>query len=346
MKKQFKQDVSGLWSFFPSPEGSFHSRILFLSLFLFQFFSACSEDTFEPGSDLENQAIIDQVNLYVNSGECAKAIELIEPLYHSEHSNDSVRVARASAHLCRSGLSSYFDFLNNVIENPLCSGSNCNAIWTTPTGYFTLSGGLTDANTLLFTQRKESALYAIDALQAVFEEGVVVPETYKINAGSYNIGSLRVEDRTDEANLFIFTAAMSAIGAIHNLFGQTSALPFTSNYYKRVELPWTDYADMDSDGCDYSSAVMNLIDVSEELTDILDTGVSSDIFSTLDTACATYCTVTCGFTAAECGTECSIKLRNRDSCLSDEIAQCHAAALVDFINTEANYGWPCEAGGC
>ena len=307
--------------------------------------TSCGKPDFDVGDEAGRQAIKDQANLYLNYGQCRDAIDVIEPLYNSEHSDDETRLIRAGAHLCNAGVSNYWGFISSLTGTSLCSGTDCTAIWTTPTELFTV-GALTASNKDELEIRRDSAYFAMDALRAVLREGVFPEDNYETSPGSYNVGSTRIQDRTDEANLYLVVASMAAVGAENNLWGQTAAKEFDSTYRRRADIGWNTAAKMDYNGCQYAAGVMNMLDSLVEFSSTLSIDVTTEAKTVLDTFCVTYCTTVCGIDAALCGNECPAEIRYRENCLDTNVLECNAAAIINFINTDASYGWPCVAGGC
>lgn len=339
---------------------SFSSAVAWVCvLFFYALFIGCSPAGLEDISNANSRrAVIEEVNRLLTQSNCDEAIRLITPLYDSKYSDNEIRMTWASAHACRAGLE-YIEFLLFLQNNTLCTIGNCNGLWTGLTKHF-YQGDLSSAQTRSdLTQAMYATWFSIEGLQATLSPGVVVPDHLQVNPGTNNVGSVLTAHRTDDANLYLLFVSMAEIGVTQNLYGQTQARPFQSNYLKTVYLPWINSGSIDQAGCAYASAILNMVDTAEVASATLDLSFDTNIITALDAACVAKCTTGtafggCGLSTAVCGSGCSVNLRNRYTCngdpqtgvVADAVAECSARAVVDFVNNSAAFGWPCVAGGC
>jgi len=314
------------------------------------------DDVDSPGG---RRAILDEVAIRLSYEECDQAVNLIEPLYNSSNTDNEVRMLRASAHGCKAGIkfTAMLSFLQGVT---LCSGGNCNGIWTALTEHFHIGNYVSPFPARLRISYS-SGNFAVDALHSTLLEGIVVPNFYKTNRGSSNVGSVLISHREEEANIYLLFTSMATIGNYQNAFGQNASRPFDSTYQKRILLPWegTDNTAMTEDGCSYASAVLNMVDAAVEVDRTLDLGIDTALLTALDTACVAKCIAPlvaegCALTADECGSACPDILRDRKVCMgdgtvgvsADTVSLCGARAIIEVINDSAAFGWVCAAGGC
>ncbi len=302
---------------------------------------ACGVPRYDPKSPEGKQAIIDETNSALTAGDCLKAIELIEPLYNSDQTDDEVRLVRASAHGCKANVN-FFKFLTDFVSNDL-SGTG---FWKTLAKLFP-STSVTDGIA-------ESGGYAQDALMAILKPGVIVSTPYRVNEDTQNPGTLVPADRTDESNIYMLIVSMATIGTLQNRYSATD----TSNYLKTRVLGykstatdgWAKAVNVDIDGCTFAASVMNMLDSfqqigasSEKLNKI--SGTITTLTSLMNTACEAGCQgiipTGCALAAGTC-TVCPVSLRNRNSCtgaVSDKNS-CAAAGISYLINTDLTAGWP------
>lgn len=304
---------------------------------LFGFSPGCGAPGYDINSPEGVAAIIEGVNLALTGGDCATALSLIEPLYNSGYSTNEVRLLRASAHGCNSGIQ-FFSVLSNLLGADLAGPG----FWTTMTQLF--PSDTSDS-------RAESTWYATDALQAAIPAGTVVPPSKAINVGTSNPGSLQASHRIADANAYLIFVAMANLGTYQNRYGNPYA-----NYKKRNDLPWALKSAVDEEGCSYAGSVLNLLDAIEETAGASSGSVQTalaNISTTFGTAIQTACELgcqgrdwdttagadpACAFAAGTC-TPCPTALRSRLSCVSDDQARCAAAGIVRFINEEPTNGW-------
>jgi len=68
---------------------------------------------FDLSKERGRRARIDEANFFLSKGNCTAAIEAIDPLYHSPHVDDEVRIIKASAHAC-AGTFNLFNVLSSI----------------------------------------------------------------------------------------------------------------------------------------------------------------------------------------------------------------------------------------
>lgn len=280
-----------------------------------------------PGDEAtsERQSIIAKVNAALNSGDCSTAIIEVEKLYRSAASNDEIRRLRASAHGCRTGLG-FFEKLEELVNADLST----NGPWRAITLMFPSTAG---------DQKMESAFFATDALQAWIRPEVVVFDPYRLTFDPFNPGSLRAADLELDANIYLLLTSMATIGTLHHRHGDPDA-----NGAPQDSLPWDSLSAVDTEGCGYVSALLNMSDSLGEIASSISqlSGVSSAVSSAtagFDAACQAGC--------AACGLSCSgcpDVLRHRSACdratpATAQIEACAAAGLVGNVMNNALVGW-------
>ncbi|MCM2279530.1 MAG: hypothetical protein NDJ89_15750 [Oligoflexia bacterium] len=311
----------------------------------------------EIGTDpVGKQAILDWVDIALSSGNCADAVAKIEPLLNSEESDNTVRMKAASAYACHAGIN-FFQTVTNISANSDAMTADFGAgFWPTMAKLFPSAGAGLD-------YRAEGAILAIDALQATLAPGIAILPSNRINAGSFNEGSLFATDRTSDANIFMIFNAMAAIGSFENRYG----VPDPVTYKKTALLPWKTAISvgMDEDGCAYVSSIFNLMDSLGATAGVVPANLATtlnlihdNLEFVLDGACAIGCKGTdpallpvelnrnnqwvnsgCSAAVTDCDA-CPAGLRDRTRCLKqdDDIISCAAAGVVNFINS-ADAGW-------
>ena len=301
--------------------------------------SACSVPRYDPATEEGKRGIIDAVNIALTQGDCSKAVELIEPLYNSKYTDNEVRLLRASAHACNAGVQ-FFPLVGELISSNIVGSG----FWMTMARLF--PSKINDI-------KVESGWFATDALMATLKGGTVLIPSTTINSGTDNPGSIKGQDRTNDANLFTFFVSLSTIGALQNRYSATNP----SNYHKTQVLGytaakpqgWALPANMTEEGCSFASALLNMVDSTANITNA---GLLQNAFSAIsnlgvafDAACEAGCTgalpTGCTFPAGSCAS-CPISLRKRDSCtpVDTDINSCAAAGIISFINTDPTLGWP------
>lgn len=304
-------------------------------------FSSCGSPEFSCDSDEGRRAIVAEVDQYLSSQDCTRALALIETYYPLPGcAADDIRQARAAANACAANIN-FFQLASDLGSNDIVG----NAIWVTLTQLFPSS--LTD-------QRLTGGQNAMDALFAIRRPGTLTPPQYLINSTSANPGTLVAAHRTEDSNTYSMLVAMALIGSLQNRYGAPLA-----NYHRGQKMGtsasfpngWETVGAVDVNACTYASAILTLFDsilqIGPTLTSSLgSTGVtlvaSATAFTTLlSVACDAGC-VTCGFAAGSC-TTCPIELRDRNSCtgIATDKASCSAAGIAQFMNsTPAGFGWP------
>ncbi len=122
------------------------------------FFNSCGSYR-DIQSDNGKQAVIEEANLYLNSGNCDKAIETLTPLYQSSRTDNEVRMVFSSAYACKAGFS-----MTRIITNLKGSGNIWNIIVSSL--YSNGSDGhyanFMEAATILRTTAPNGSLFAVD----------------------------------------------------------------------------------------------------------------------------------------------------------------------------------------
>jgi hypothetical protein len=193
----------------------------------------------------------------------------------------------------------------------------------------------------------------MDALQSVLIPGQVIVPAYETNATTFNPGSTLVSDRTTDSNFYLFFMTLAAIGGLENRYGAPDA-----SYNKTQNLPWTTAATVTDDGCEFASAIVNMVDALEasisNMTGGLATGaqnIETAFSATINLACHYGCTNTvppiAGWQASGCTvtTDCStcpLSLRDRTQCVFNTVptdqTSCAAAGIVNMVNVSP-VGW-------
>jgi hypothetical protein len=319
-------------------------------------------------SGLETTAAIKvRTRGYLDSRDCTNAIIAIEGLYNSGYADNEVRLLRASAHGCAAGIEDFTTFLLTLGTSNIVGG----ALWQTLSEMFYVSSADETA------RRISSSYNAIDALHASIRPGVYPLSIDYVNAGTENVGSVRIADRTDAANQYLTFVAMASIGNLQNYYGapdtsyqQGQNLGATGSNPNGWSVATAVRSSTDPSGCSYAAAVLNMLDgisasandlpesISESLLDI-----ESQFSEALGQACMAGCagsgggpvTVSgyamtprsgCAFAdPTDCQTQggrpCPRKLRDKMSCtgtITNE-SSCAAAGLVQFINEHPILGW-------
>ncbi len=299
------------------------SSILFTLIFTLTF--ACSAPRYDDGDTLSKQAILDAVQIALTNKDCITAIQLIDPLYESDRTDNEVRLARASAYGCAATI----DFFGLLGE--LTAGISGTSFWAMMAQNFPET-----SDSVL-----EATYQSTDALMSIINEGVVVAESNKINQTtdtkvSYNVGSIYVGDRSDDSNFYLIFVSMAMLGVIETRNGDPNP---AGSYGKTKDMPWTTVAAMTTEGCAYASAMLNLIDASEQMMDdlgLLKTVIEALLYgeaggpalkTSVNAACVQGCT-DCGITCSECPRN----LRSRSTCDSTDATDTEACAAVGIIN--------------
>lgn len=302
-----------------------------LAAFAFLFILGCGSPKFDIESEEGRQAIIEAANKALSEGNCIEAINIIDPLYASKYTNNTVRLVRASAYSCYAGVN-YFGMLTDLTSKNLVGGE----FWVSMTQMFPYSdlAGL------------EAGWKSTDALLSTARSNVFTPTDYQINAGSFNVGSMQTGDRTDDANSYLVLNSMAIIGRTQYRNGAPN-----SSFHKTVNLPWTSAAAMTSEGCAYASAIVNMVDglgtLVSQTTGSIKTTMSllqTTFKSAISAACEAGCMTNCGMASGACtasGSFCPLALRNRASCtaVNTNAATCAATGIVGIVNA-GPVSWP------
>lgn len=314
-----------------------------LPVFFLFWHAACSAPGLDFNTEIGRKAIITEVNLALQSSKCTRAIDLIEPLYESEYTDDEVRFLRASAHACRAGIN-YFEMLDHLTTNSMIVPD----LWNTITDYFFNS---TPAQ---LDSRLTASFFSMDALQAILIPGVIIAAPHQVAPNTENVGSVLVADRTDDSNSFLMLVAMSSIGAYQSREGNPNLLTFT----KQQPMANDTYAEVGEEDCGYAGSINNMLDgisaVGNQVSGTLGANlvaISTAIQTAIDDACNYGCqaldwdgvtpvaadAASCAFAAGTCS-PCPTAIRTRTSCATDNESRCAAAGIIRFMNNSP-LGW-------
>lgn len=309
-------------------------------------FSACGKPAFDIYSQSGRDAIIDEVNFALTRGQCDYALGLISPLYHSPYSDNKVRLATASVYGCFANVN-VFNMSDTILQNAGALGSN--QIWQlfTEMMYPSTPGD----------SRFEGGTFAMDAAMSVLEPSFLIPVANLVlndpNTPSdlYNKRSIVITDHTIDGNLYLSYVAMATVGIIQNQYGN----PNVGTYTKGNDLPWITAVTMDSTGCAYAAAVLNMVEAMDQVAPTLNSSFGTNlatITSTFKTQIYAACDVGCqntdpagawvasGCTVTTACATCPTRLRDRYSCTGVVTDQnsCAAAGIVNFVNYSV-LGW-------
>ncbi len=333
--------------------------------------TACGKST--PSGD---QAILDQVNLLLDTGQCAAALEILQPVYNSSTTDNDIRMAMASVYGCFSGVN-VFGLVTDISNANITASAS--AFWE----FLAKEYPSQDPSVNPADKKVESAGFGMDATMASLNAGQVLLPADLFNTTTYNPGSLLTSDRTSDANFYLFFLAMSSIGASENRAGaNASGTPKTA----ATPLPWvtSSTAGMSTEGCEFASAMVNLADAMATLPT---TGTLGSTVNTLNNFMENYsvdgftlgvdlpqliyaaCNYGCqnqvppivvpnvtaetaalntngGWSATACGSDtgtcanCPLLLRNRNNCAgtpNDQVS-CAAAGVINMMN-QSILGW-------
>ena len=307
----------------------------------------------KDGSSQEGAAaVLDDVYKALSNQECDKAIGYIEGLYNSTYSDNEVRMARASAHLCKAGAPSFFKLAGEIPGEQWSSSPGEGAYL-----FRSVAKLFYETDTTTLDERSTSGLAAMEALLAAVKSGVYVPASYQVTYNADNVGSVIAADRTDDANGYMIIAAMATMGALENRYSN----PYTSNFKKGQALgyqsggsvTWESATHIEGDGATYFAALLNMVDsfvaVKPKLSAAMQNSLTylSSLQPLLDAACDLGCK---GFAAGGYNTGCAIAggcptcpmaVRNPYSCdnKTTTASCCAAAGLANFIDTDTGAGW-------
>ncbi len=298
------------------------------------------------------RAAIDSANLSLSQLKCGDAIRAIDPIYNSESTDNEVRLVRASAYACSSGMN-FFQLLDDLSKNTSKLASA--EIWQLFTQLF--PSDLSDAQDRVV----EGAQGATDALLASIRNDAVITNSTIFDAESFNPKSMSYDDRTADSNIYLTFVSMAAIGGYNNRYGD----PDPTTFKKGNPLPWVTASatDMATDGCGYASSVVNFADALGGLADAAQGELATKLITMRDTfqaliysACQAGCTNTigkdlngadvagwlpsgCTVTNGSCA-RCPLTLRDRSTCTgrTSNIESCAAAGIINFMNTHP-LGW-------
>lgn len=323
-----------------APKASWSATLAWAAALLFV--SACSAPRMDIKTALGRRAIIDAVHVALNRGDCADAIDLIEPLYNSKYSSDEARFARAAAHACNANIE-FFPLVSRLAE-----------VETDGSDFFVTLTELFPST--LEDSAAESGWYASDALMAILKKGAVIGSANMLNPDTYNVGSLLGKDRDVNANMYLALTSMATMGALQNRYSAPDPTTFKKTqvlgYTVAATAGWADPVNLTEEGCAYGSSMLNMLDAIEQVASDLEgqaIGVTLGNLATafdaaIDAACESGCNGTfptgCGFAPGSCST-CPTALRDRGSCeaTTTDINSCAAAGIAHFVNTDATVGW-------
>lgn len=306
----------------------------------------------EDGSELGKKITLDAVDLALSVQDCATAVAKIEPLYNSASTDNDVRLRAASAYGCHAGIN-FFQLVSDIASRgSVLTGSG---FWSSMAELFPSTTGA--------DYKVEGALSSIAALQSALKSGALVLDANQINPTSFNVGSVFATDRISDANIYLIFASMAAIGSLENRHGVSNS---SDGYRKTRNLPWTTAtsADLDTDGCAFASAIVNLIDAIGEASSAMSGNASNslrDVHASLQTSIDNACALGCAgivppggvepnprgdWVNNGCGlstacSECPDALRDRTKCqkLATDQVSCAASGLVNLINSSEAVGW-------
>jgi hypothetical protein len=299
--------------------------------------TGCAAPRFDVCSLAGHQAIIDETNLHLTAGDCEAAVSQIEGVYASGCTDNQVRMIRASAHACTAGIN-FFQLVGNLATADLTG----TGFWRTATQYFPS----TTADT-----KTESTWYATDALLASLKPGKIVTSANQVNPDTVNVGSVKVSDRTDDANAYLLLVSMATIGTLQNRYSEPDATYYPTKVLgydpatPSTELGWAKATNVGEEGCSYAAATLNVLDAIDQVGDQFSTSLAASLAlfvttyrSAIDTACEAGCYGTtgsgCTMAAGSCN-GCPLSLRDRSACTGavNEKNTCAAAGIAAFVNT-------------
>jgi hypothetical protein len=328
-------------------------------------------------SDQGKQAILDDVNIYLDTGNCSSALIEVLPLYNSANSDNNVRYSIASVYGCFAGVN-FFQFVLNLATAGVTSSPS--VLWE----FLAKQYPSTDPVINPADKKVESAGFGMDALMAMVSPGQVLIPADLFNVGTNNPGSLLDTDRTGDANLYLLFLAMASVGASENRAGaNANGTPTNTG----TPLPWvtSSTSGMSTEGCEYASAMVNLADA---LSTAPTTGQLGTTLTSLDNFIenASYagskvgvplqqliydaCNYGCqnqvplgpsspgatgesaalnsegNWSATACGSDtgvcpgCPLLLRDRNNCAgtTNDQVSCAAAGVINMMNQSA-FGW-------
>jgi hypothetical protein len=316
-----------------------------LGLFALLAFS-CGRPALDPNSAVGKEAIIDQTNNDLTTGDCTDALITILPLYNSSNTDNQVRMLAASAYACEAGVN-FFSTLTNLTLD-------ANTLTSTFWGFFAQLFPSTSIDKVV-----ESAGYGMDTLMTTLIPGQVILPSDMINSTSVNPGSLDFSDRIGDSNIYMLMVSMAAIGGAESRYGNPTS---TFHPQSNPPLPFNDnVTKMTDQGCIYAAGILNFFDsigpasavLSSDVASVLNQITAVSVSQYFDLACdygckgtmpsgsdiialnptgkwvATGCSISAG-----CG-GCPKALRDYTSChpnVANDPGACAAAGLVNLVN--------------
>lgn len=305
--------------------------------------SGCAKGQMSCEDENGRMAIVAEVSNFLNESRCSEAVQTIDQFYDEKGcGTDPIRYARASAYACSANVD-FFTILDNLAQNT--SSLVGNLFWRYLTQEFPATAN---------DGKVAAGGYATDALMALKKVGVATPAGFTINSSTQHPGSLLVNDRQDDANIYLMLTSMAMIGELQNQYGApngsyapTQKIGATAGNVNG----WSNVAFGSVDSCTYAGAILNMVDtmgaVANQLGSISSTVSALAVLlqSQMNAACEAGCTNTttdatgCTIAAGQCN-PCPISLRYRNSCTftTTDKASCAAAGIADWINNNP-IGW-------
>lgn len=279
------------------------------------------------------QAIKDQVRRELTRGNCDYAIDLIDKVYSTAETDNDIRILRASAYGCKSGM-----FFSTGITTLMTLDFTSNQFWADITqAYYSVQG--TDT-------KMEAAMTAHDTLLTVIPVGTVLQAPFAMNLASYNPGTVIAGNRTDDSNLLMMLMGFAVMGSTQARYGDPD-----NNYIKQTDMPWISHDTMEDDGCTYAAAMANIVDASNVLQNKVGpslqpmiAAIGTNFGTMIDTACDLGCkgldwdtitlvdNVDCTVALVGACATCPKAMREKTLCMASDQAKCAAAGIVRFVN--------------
>jgi hypothetical protein len=308
--------------------------------------TACGQPALDPSSAVGKEAIIDQTNNDLTTGDCSDALVTILPLYNSAYTDNQVRMLTASAYACEAGVNFFSTLTNITLDASTLTGT----FW----GFFAQLFPSVATDKVV-----ESAGYSMDTLMTPLIPGQVILPSDMTNATSSNPGSLNFSDRIGDSNIYMLMVSMAAIGGAESRYGNPNS---TFHPQNNPPLPFNDnVTKMTDQGCIYAAGILNFFDsigpasavLSSSVANVLNQITAVSVSQYFDTACdygckgtmpsgadglalnptnkwnATGCSI-----AAGCG-GCPKYLRDYTQChpnVANDPGACAAAGLANLVN--------------
>lgn len=338
---------------------------LFFALLIFVF--SCSAPKYDTTSLTGRSALIYNTNRALSLEDCTTALANIEALYNYSSDitgvkpDNEIRMARAAAHACVAGASNFFKMVGDVVANSaLLAGAG---FWKLGPKMFLTS----DTDTL--DKRITSSGFSTDALMATVLPGSVMSGSHIINSTTANPGTLIASDREVDANIELIFVSLATMGAIELRYGDADLIDYTQGKLlgSTTANPagWADATKVTGIGCQYASAIVNLLDAIAETKNYVSASMKTNLEliettfgAQMELACQAgcqgaagtlnllnYAVTGCNLSADECSggstRKCLLALRNRDACTGEitNAASCAAAGIIHYVNDDPFVGW-------